>query len=462
MTFYLVSPARSRRGVSVSFGAFAALACGLLAPGLALSAGKSAQPAQPAQPAPSKAPLQLKQILTHLERTSPELAAIDAQIAAMSAQREVVTKYPEPTVSLAVQPLPVQTRVGPQRLRVGVTQGVPWLAKFDRRVELVDAQVAAAQSRKKAVLARLQRDVRVPWSQLAWLQATADIVAQQSALLVGLEPSVLARLRIGQANYEDAQRLRLAIGELDQRRESLLDKRRAVSAMLIATAGLQPSTALAEPSFAQIAGASSDVPSVASLAGALAANPELVAATSLIEAARAKVAAVDVQRMPDFAFGIDWIVVGEAVMPNVADSGSDTLMLMAAVKLPVWRHAYDAQTTAAQANVSVAKAKRDVLLRKAEAKLAQLLFELRDAQRQHDLYSKDLVPRAKSALTTALTSYANGKAHFNSLIELQKQLMTFSIRLATADANRDVAQANLDLLLGRPQSSTPTHVESKP
>jgi len=416
---------------------------------LALTAPAAAFATTPAKPS-AGAPLDLAGLLANLARTSPEVAAARAGIAAIASRRAAVRKLPEPTVGVAAQPLPVETRVGPQRLRVSVRQPIPWLSKFDRRAEAVDAAATAARRRLDATLARVRRRVRTPWADLAWLRTVAAVVKEQRELLVGLEPSVLARLRIGKAAYEDAQRLRLVIGELDERHKSLLDRQRAVAAEVRAAAGVSPSRRLAPAAFEADPLANKPIPTLADLLGALSRNPDVVAAEAAITAAQARVAAVDTARLPDITIGLDWVMVGEARMAGVADSGADALMVAAAVKLPVWRRAYDAEVGSARADVSRSCAAREVLLRKAEARLAKLLFALRDARRKHALYAEDLVPRAQSALQTALASYASARARFNDLIELQGKLLSFSIRLAAADAARVRALADLELLLGRP------------
>jgi len=405
--------------------------------------------------AAAAAPLDLAALLANLEKTSPQLRAARGVVEATARRKAVVRKLPEPTVGVAALPLPVETRVGPQRFKLSVRQGIPWLAKLDRRADAVDAATLAARRRYDAALARVRRDVRVPWARLAWLRAVADIVKQQRELLIGLEPSVLARLRIGKAAYEDAQRLRLVIGELAEREASLIDRQSAVAGLVRAAAGVATNAPLAPATFEADRLAGKPLPTRADLAAKLPENPDVVAAAAHIAAARAVVAAVDTKRQPDFAVGLDWVMVGEARMPGVVDSGSDAVMLMAAVKLPVWKSAYDADVSAAQARVGVAKSRREAALRKAEARLSLLLFNLRDARRKRDLYSMDLVPRARSALTTALTSYANARAKFNDLIELEQQLLTFSIRLASAEVARVQAEADLELLLGRSLQAAP-------
>lgn len=394
-------------------------------------------------------PLDLPALIAAAERGHPEIAAARAMATATARSRAANTALPEPTLSVAVQPMPVETRVGPQRLRVSAVQPLPWLTKLNRRGTAVDRAAAVADRRVDALRARVRREIRVPWSARMFATVAAGLVQQQHDLLVALEPTLLARLRIGAASYEEAQRLRLVIGQLALRRATLLDNAEAAAAAVRAAAGVGAEVTLAPPDFEADPGANVTVPALAELLPALDENPEVAIATAAIAAAQAEAAVVETRGLPDFAVGVDWIAVGEARMPNVADSGSDTLMLMAAVKLPLWRGSYDAAADAARGHVAAARAGRDAALRRAEAQLARLLADLRDARRRRDALADDLVPRATAALKTAIGSYSAGRASFQDLISLEQRLLQLQLEQAEATAAQVRARADLDWLLGR-------------
>lgn len=392
----------------------------------------------------------LTALLDRAAAENPEIAAGRARWAAMRSQSAVAGRPPEPMVSGGVFLRPVETRVGPQRGRLGVSVPVPWPSKLEARAEAMAAEATVAQRRIDARIASLRAQIRRPWARRAYLVAVAAILDEQRDLLGRLEPSLRTRLSVGKASFADAQRLRLAIETLGEQAVAARDEVPAVDAQLRALANLGPDAPLAPAALEADPLAGRAVPGLAALRSALDAEPEVRVAEAAISAARAGKAAARTRTRPDFAFALDWVMVGDARMQGVDGSGNDALMLGASVTLPVWRHGYDAETDAAGAREREAEAMRTVALRQAEARAEELLTTLRDARRKHQLYTTTLIPVARSALQTVVQAYASGGADFQSVIELQRQLLGYQLALLTAERRRVEAQADLEALLARP------------
>ena len=398
----------------------------------------------------ASAPYDLPALLQRAAASNPEVAAARARWAATRSQADVVARPPEPMVSGGVFVRPVETRVGPQRGRLGLTVPMPWPDKLKARGDALRAEASVAQRRVDARLAMLQAQIRRPWARRAFLVAVASILDEQRELLTRLEPSLRTRLSVGKASFADAQRLRLAIETLAEQGVSARDEVPGVDAQLRALANLPPEAPLAAANFEVDPLDGKPMPTVASLEPALRLQPELQVADAAIAAARAMSVAAKTRSRPDFAFGLDWIFVGDARMPGVADSGNDALLLGASVTLPIWRHGYDAETDVAAAREREAEAMREGALRQAEVRAAELLVVLRDSRRKRELYNATLIPLARSALHTVVQAYASGGADFQSVIELQRQLLGYQISLITAERRRVEAQADLESLVAKP------------
>lgn len=392
----------------------------------------------------------LAALLDRAATANPEVAAGRARWAAMHSQAAVVGRPPEPVVSGGVFVRPVETRVGPQRGRLGVMVPVPWPTKLEARASAMRAEATVAERRIDARLAMLRAQIRRPWARRAALVAMAAILDEQRALLGRLEPSLRTRLSVGKATFADAQRLRLAIETLAEQAAAARDEVAAADAQLRALANLDPGAALADAAFEPDPLAGRALPTLVSLQPALQTQPDVQVAEAMIAAAQAAKAAAQTRSRPDFAVALDWILVGDARMSGVADSGNDALLLGASVTLPMWRRGYDAETDAASAREREAAAMREGVVRQAEARAAELLVALRDARRKHELYTASLIPLATSALQTVVQAYASGGADFQSVIELQRQLLGYQIALIAAERRRVEAQADLEALVARP------------
>ncbi|MEY3012302.1 MAG: hypothetical protein RIT45_1037 [Pseudomonadota bacterium] len=394
----------------------------------------------------------LPALLDFAAAQSPELRAARARWEVRRATAHVAERWPEPSVSGGVFLRPVHTRVGPQRARLDVAVPLPWPGKIAARTEAMAAMRDVAEREIDARLAALRARLRAPWARRRALLQIATLHDAQRGLLLQLERTVLARLEVGRASYADAQRLRLWIAQLASDAESARDEARALEDTLRAVAGLPAGATLAdaEPAGPADAALPGPIPTLHALRDTLASEPGVRVAEARIAAADAGRRVAALRGRPDFGVGLSWIAVGEAVMPGVADSGDDALMLTARVTVPVWRESYDHEARAADAEVRAAAAERDAAMRRAEARATQWLFELRDAERRRRLLDEELLPRARAALGTVTAAYGAGKADFQSVVELQRQLLGYGVERARAGLRAAVAIAELEALLAAP------------
>lgn len=399
---------------------------------------------------PATSALGLTDLLRHAERHNPDLVAARARWQATRLRARATRRWPAPTISGAVFARPIETRVGPQRARIGLSVPIPWPSRLARRGDAVLAKATVQRRRIDARLARLEAEIRTPWARRSWLLQIAGWYDAQRTLLVNLEPSVLTRLRVGRATYADAQRLRLMIDDLADKSASARDAVVAIESVLRARAHVPPGTPLTRGGFEADPFDGAAPPAAHTFHSALLKQPAVLAQDAEIVFASAAIRAAQTVDKPNFGVGVDWIVVGAARSDNVIGSGDDALLVKASMQVPIWRRGYLAEVDAARAERRAATASREATLRRAQARVAQLLFALRDARRKRALFSDRLVPRASAALKTVVQAYANGRAAFQSIVELQRQLLGYQVGLSTAERRRVEAQASLEALLAAP------------
>ena len=71
---------------------------------------------------------------------NPGLEAMRLQYASAKEKAAQVADYPDPTVSVGLGVLPVETRLGAQRFKIGVTQMIPWKGLLNAKKEMVASQ----------------------------------------------------------------------------------------------------------------------------------------------------------------------------------------------------------------------------------------------------------------------------------------------------------------------------------
>jgi len=84
-----------------------------------------------------------------------------------------------------------------------------------------------------------------------------------------------------------------------------------------------------------------------------------------------------------------------------------------------------------------------------------MLFMFRESQRDLDLLTGEILPRARQSLEVARTGYVSGRASFIDILDAQRSLLSFELATTEARARREVALANLSLTIAgiMPQGS---------
>ena len=401
--------------------------------------------ASPAIQPDLEAPDSLDGLIARASRANPELRAAWHEYRAAVRQMPAARKLPEPVISYAFHALPVETRVGPMQHQFGVKQALPWPTRLGAAANVAAAKALVRRRHLETLQARVRRDIRRPWADLAWQAQARELLREEDALLASVEGIVRARLSVGQASYDTLTRLGLRRAELREREESLADAQERVRARLRGLADLDQETQLPEATFE----AEAALPAASDLVTSLGDNPALAGAVAEIRGAEAAVEVAEAARMPDFGIGLSWTIIGPARMAGVSDSGRDALMITASARLPFWFDAYEANEDAARARVQAAEARSEHIRRQAEVELAQLLSTHAESTRRASLYERELIPGAEAALESVMGAFAADRAGLTDVLEVERQLLRY--RLGVADARRTAAHvaADLDLLLGR-------------
>ncbi|MEJ7807154.1 MAG: TolC family protein, partial [Telluria sp.] len=117
------------------------------------------------------------------------------------------------------------------------------------------------------------------------------------------------------------------------------------------------------------------------------------------------------------------------------------------ISLPIWRDKTKAQIAAAQANKAEANARLSAEQIALAVEIAEKTFMSLEATRQLALLSGTLPRMASGALTLAQSAYSGGKSDFNSVINAQKVLLELQLAQSEANLQRELALAELSIVV---------------
>ncbi|MFQ5506451.1 MAG: TolC family protein, partial [Planctomycetota bacterium] len=356
-----------------------------------------------------------------------------------------VTALPDPMLAYARFVEEVQTRTGPQRQRVGISQTFPWFGKLALRGQVAARRAEQLWHDALAIRLSVTRDIKNAWYEYGYLAQAIRITDHNLKLLQQLEPVVQRKIQAG-AGQEGLLKLQVEIGELENRLETLRKLAPAISARLSALMNREfreplPMPTLREPALLELESAK--------LARRiLRENPKLEAIRQRMDRFERQSELARLSGLPDFTIGADYFDTGEALAPGTAGSGDDPIAVRIALNLPIWRSKYSSAEREARREREAASRELTELGNGLRADLEMRLYEVDDASRQIVLYRETLIPRARQSLEVTQTSYRAGTATILDVIDSERMLLAFENSYWRASSNYEQGLAEIEAICG--------------
>ena len=368
----------------------------------------------------------------------------------MGSQREQAVQagaLPDPRLDYGYFLQEVETRVGPQRQRVGLRQTLPWFGTRQLREQSATESARAARQEVEIQRLQLARKVKDAYYEYWYLGRATTITDQHAQLVLNLEHIARTRFKSGTLPHSTIIQAQLELGKLEEQRVSLA----ALNAPLVASLNALLNRPLASPIARppQIPTNKLTFTDHELYASFTQRNPELQRLTFLAEQQLDGIDLARKRRYPDITLGFDYIDTGEARTPDVPDSGKDAVVAMLSLNLPLWQPAYRAAERQAHFQHAAIAAQRTERQQQLESQLLLAIYHYRDAERKRDLYTNTLLPKARQALTVTQQSFETGASGFLDLIDLQRTLLTFELARDRALANRGIRLAEIEALIHR-------------
>ena len=386
---------------------------------------------------------------------NPGLRAAFNQWQAAVEQIPQAKALPNPRLNYGYYIEEVETRVGPQRQRIGLSQQLPWFGKRGLRADAATAAAHEAQQRYEREKLALFYRVEHAYVDYWFLGESIALTREHVQLMTQLERVARTRLKVGTTPHSAVVQAQVELGKLSDRLESLEHLAAPNVAALNAALGRATRLPLAQPS--QLPAHTTAFSDDEALSWLRESNPELALLEHRAEKAAAGMALARRDRYPDVALGLDYIDTGPALNPALPDSGKDPLIATISISLPLWlgkQHA--AEASADHRHAAALESREDAGVRLA-ARLELALFHFRDAQRKEKLYRHTLIPKAREALAVTRQNFESGKAEFAALIDAQRSLLEFEWVGQRAQADQGQRLAEISMLVGRNvESSRPS------
>ncbi|WP_258104520.1 TolC family protein [Marinoscillum sp. MHG1-6] len=373
---------------------------------------------------------------------NPELQAKYKELEAAMERIPQVNSLPDPTLSLGYFISPVETRVGPQRLRISLSQMFPWFgtlkASGDVATLNAEAQYQVFLDAKNKVYFKVAAAYYPLYELAQWKQLEQENIE----LLASYKTIATSKFKNGEGTLVDVLRVDLMLKEGETNLEILNRKKKP---LLIAFNQLLNRDDDAEVEVVDSLDFNRVFVSRDSL---LNDNPYLEELDLRISSSEKRSLLAEKQGLPKIGFGLDYVLVGERKGVALNDNGKDILMPMVSVSLPIYRAKYRAAKKEAEYIRDSYALQKEARINELSTGYEMTYFEI---DQQADLISlyDEQITETQQVLNLMLAAYGNSGKDFEEVLRTQQQLLKYQKMKASALVNYHVAQAKLNYLMGK-------------
>ncbi len=327
----------------------------------------------------------------------------------------------------------------------GLMMEFPGPGKLKAAANVATAESDARYFQFESAILQTAFALKKAYYQLHFLNAKVDVNRQTLALVADLEQLARTQNEVGKVTLQDVLRAQIEQDRLTTEIANLDDSHNPLLAQFKAALGLaaeQPNP----PVPALFESTPLDMSSDQLFASALARNPRLKAMEAEVRRADASLRLAYKSRVPDFNVGVEVDAKASPVFvtPQLG------------VTLPIWRDKIAAEIAGAQANQRAAQARLSAEQIALAVEFAEKTFMFRESSRNLALLQERLLPKARQSVEVARAAYVSGQLDFLNLIDAQRTLLGFQLSEVEARTQRELALAELSLLiLGQPPANAP-------
>lgn len=355
-----------------------------------------------------------------------------------------VNQLPQPELGVGVFALPVETRLGAQRMRIGLTQRMPWFGTLAANENIA---LQKAQIQYEAIAARelnLLFKIRQSYFQLYQLDRSQSLIRQNLVLLNALKSLSESKLSVGQASLADVLRVQLQIQELTQEIALLQSRKRMPLAEInqILARSLDTDIALVER-----LDLSAFVYERDSLLATIAKqHPAIRIYQQQQDLAQKTIALNQLAGKPSMGFGIDYITVDARSDAAPLNNGRDILQFRASVSIPIYRQQYTAKQQQEQLRIEAIEGRKNERIN-SFMKMIEIAFAQHEiALLQTNLYQQQ-IQTIQSTIAVLIADYQSRASGFEELLRMHRQLLDYELKLLYATVESQLAKAQIEQYL---------------
>ncbi len=357
-----------------------------------------------------------------------------------------VSGLPDPTARYTYFGESVETKVGPQKHKYGVSQRVPFPGKLSLKAQAQAKNAAMFKEKYEATKREVIKNIKFVYYDIFWVDTAIQISEEEKSLLENME-------RVAQRKYEsnitpiqDVIKAQIGLSRIIDKLIFLEQNRRSLEAKMNALLDRPRGTEFNKTGNIGLTEFNYSIEGLLELANNN--RQELIAATLDIERTKYQRSLAGLDFMPDFSFGFDYIQVGKG-STSLPDDGQDAWMTTFAVHVPIWLDKQFAELREKQVSLRASKQNYESIKNSVIYEVEDMFYKINTYSDIISLYKTALIPQTEQAFEASKTSYETGRVDFLNWLDAERVLLQTRLAYYKTIADYQKSIAYLERIIGR-------------
>lgn len=375
---------------------------------------------------------------------NPDLKASYVEFEAALQRVNQVNALADPRLSFGYFISPIETRVGPQRAKLSLSQVFPWFgtlkAKENRANFFAEAKYQAFINDRN----KLFFEVNKAYYPIYEVQQHLQLLSENLDILKTYKRLATSSFENSRGSMADVIRVDIMIENAETELMILNDQIIPLQVRFNRLLNRSDSTPLVIIDETKLNSVVKDY----RRDSLLVANPIIESLELQQKAMQESELVARKNALPQFGVGLDYAFIGERTSVSIPENGKDAFMPMVSVSLPIFRKKYSSAIAEAKLGQKAIEFRKEAVENELISKYENAIFQLKKAEDLIELY-KTQIKKTEQLIQLLYSAYSTSAKEFEEVLRMQQQLLKYQMAKATAEKNYQTALAEIEYLTSK-------------
>jgi len=352
---------------------------------------------------------------------------------------------PNPDLSYTYFGQNVETRVGPQEQKYGISQKIPFPGKLKSRAQSQSMQAKMLKEKYEATKKEIVKKVKVVYFDIFWIDKSIQVTEEEKMILESVEKVAQRRYEANRTSGADVVKIQLELSRLIDKLFVLRQNRKSLASQMNSILNKSANFKIPTINNVTMENFTYSLFELHSLAQDY--RQELTAAGFNVERAQHEKSLAKLDYFPDFTFGFEYIDVGQGHTAMYND-GQDTWMGVVKIEIPIWQGKLSAGLNEKMSYLAAAEENYIDLKKTTEYEIDDAYFKIISYRDIVSLYKTALIPQAKQVFEATRTGYESGKVDFLDWLDSERTFLQTRLAHYKAISDYQKSLAHLERITG--------------